>query len=441
MDCAMTIIRFLVAVMVVVLPVSGCLQSNNLASSGPFATTAIQPENGAGFRNTGNGPVIQDRPVDGPTLVKLDQPGALPEGKRVALIIGNGGYGDWIGRLENPRNDANDLAAALKRVGFEVTLVTDVSRDGMTRAVLEFENELRDSAVGLFFYAGHAVQVNGRNFMIPTDSRLQVSDAHPDAIADYVALETVEIDRVLGRMGVAGTELNIVILDACRNNPFSAASRSVSRGLAQTIAPRGTFVAYATAPGNVAEDGVGRNSPYTGSLVKHLATPGLKLEDLFKEVRRDVAKQTDGRQTPWENSSVFGDFFFVPAAARSEPPEVAARPTTSDAPEKSDVIEAQQALWTLGHYKGAISGELDRNTTDAIRTWQSGHGLDASGELVKAQVPFMKSDVARQRNQVAEDNRTAGQQEPAPPAAVEPPAAATAPPGRNSGYNIIFNPP
>ena len=146
-------------------------------------------------------------------------------------------------------------------------------------------------------------------------------------------LKTVDIDEVLGSMENAEADLNIVVLDACRDNPFPSNTRGMSRGLAQTSAPRGTFVAYATAPGDVAEDGTGRNSPYTTALAEAIRTPGLKLEDVFKQVRREVALQTDGRQTPWENSSIFGDFYFTPPAPEPEPAPVAITPPPEVAPQ------------------------------------------------------------------------------------------------------------
>lgn len=306
--------------------------------------------------------------------------------RRVALVIGNGDYGGNIGKLSNPTNDAVDMAEALQRTGFEVQLLTNVGRDEMQRAVLEFDRNLRDSDVGLFYYAGHAVQVNGRNFMIPTGAKLDITSNREDAIADYVALETLEIDNVLGRMGNAETELSIVILDACRNNPFNQGSRSLSRGLAQTSAPRATFVAYATSPGNIAQDGAGENSPYTAAIVETLEVPGLKLEDVFKKVRQNVALQTDGKQIPWENSSVFGDFYFTDPAIVVPPKPVLT---------KDEYIEVQRLLARMGFHRGSITGVPDERTREAIIQWQTLHGLELNGEIVKAQIPFLRTDAVR----------------------------------------------
>ncbi|MDH3661203.1 MAG: caspase family protein [Alphaproteobacteria bacterium] len=258
-------------------------------------------------------------------------------GRRVALIIGNSNYRGSISSLLNPANDARDVARSIESVGFDVDLLLDATRDEMNKAVLAFKDRLHDSDVGLFYYAGHAVQVNGRNFMMPVESDLQITDMRQDTLADYVSLETVEIDHVLGRMAAAEPDLNIVILDACRDNPFKGSTRGLSRGLAQTLAPRGTFIAYATAPGKVAEDGRGNNSPYTSALVEAVKIPGLKIEDVFKQVRRDVALQTDGRQTPWENSSIYGDFYFTPPAPTPPLTATLPEPLPAPAPEKAPV--------------------------------------------------------------------------------------------------------
>lgn len=360
-----------------------------------------------GALNADGEPLIERSRVTGPTTVASDftpTAGALDD--RVALVIGNSDYGPGIGRLTNPINDATDMAEALKRTGFTVKLLLNASREDMQRAVLEFDQDMRKSDVGLFYYAGHAVQVNGRNFMIPMEAKLDISGSRPEAVADYVALETLEIDNVLGRMGNAETDLSIVILDACRNNPFNQGARGISRGLAQTSAPRGTFVAYATSPGKIAHDGNGENSPYTSAIVKNLETPGLKLEDVFKKVRQDVALQTDGDQIPWENSSVFGDFYFNPSQPSAEPepsvvaatpPAAAPLPAAQPAPSLSrdDYAEVQELLTRIGFYDGPTTGELDEKTRNAIVQWQALHGLELNGEVTKSEIPFLRTDAVR----------------------------------------------
>ena len=353
---------------------AGCSGAPDEVSRAPFESGAVVDENDARYQTTSLTLASDDRATAG----KLD--------RRVALIIGNSDYGSDIGRLKNPTNDALDMAEALRNTGFEVQLLTNVSREEMMRAVLAFDSKLRGSDVGLFYYAGHAVQVNGRNFLIPTSANLDISSSQEDTIADYVALETVDINNVLGRMGNAETDLSIVILDACRNNPFSQGSRSLSRGLAQTSAPRGTFVAYATAPGKIAQDGEGENSPYTAAIVDALEVPGLKLEEVFKKVRQDVALQTSGKQIPWENSSVFGDFYFTEPVETAPPKPV----LTED-----EYREVQILLARLGFYRGSINGVPDEKTREAVIQWQTLHGLDLDGEIVRAYIPFLRTDAAR----------------------------------------------
>jgi hypothetical protein len=247
----------------------------------------------------------------GASAASAQQPGRSPnpsadEGmrheRRVALVIGNAAYGAGIGSLANPSKDAAAVAQALRAADFEVTLKLNVRRDEMLRAMADFGRSLRDGGVGLFYYAGHAVQMGGSNYLIPLGANVDNED--------YVPIETVDLNDVLARMGGAENRLNIVILDACRNNPFRTQARGVTRGLAPTLAPTGTYIAYAAAPGQVAFDGNARNSPYTSALVDELAQPGLRLEDVFKRVGARVVGETKGSQTPWTSSSITGDFYF-----------------------------------------------------------------------------------------------------------------------------------
>ena len=220
----------------------------------------------------------------------------------MALVIGNGAY--RMGPLRNPRTDARDLAAALRELGFEVIEKHDVGYNEMLRAVIEFGRALQDGGVGLFYYAGHGLQLDGKNYLIPTDASIE----RPE----YVPVETLDLDQVLARMDAARNRLNVVILDACRDNPFARSFRNVPRGLTQALAPSGTFLAYATAPGDVAADGQGRNSPYAEAILAALQPPGLALEEVFKRVGMQVRDRTGGQQTPWTSSSVVGEFYFRP---------------------------------------------------------------------------------------------------------------------------------
>ena len=221
---------------------------------------------------------------------------------RVALVIGNGAYTN-LPPLRNPVNDAEDIAAMLETKDFDVTLRINQSHRQMLDEIARFDAKLRQGEVGLFYFAGHGVQVNGVNYLIPVGANIK---------RDYlIPAEAVSANSVLGAMESAANELNIVILDACRNNPFPKTFRSVSRGLAKLDAPTGSIVAYATAPGSVAADGDGRNGVYTKHLLKAMNTPGLKVEEVFKRVRIGVEEETKGDQTPWEESSLKGDFYFT----------------------------------------------------------------------------------------------------------------------------------
>ncbi len=220
---------------------------------------------------------------------------------RVALVIGNAAY--ETAPLSNPVNDARDMAAALRAHGFEVTLGTDWTKRQMEDAIRAFGSRLRAGRVGLFYFAGHGMQVGGRNFLVPIGFRLGTESE--------VEYEAVDTGRVLGQMEDAGSGVNVVILDACRNNPFGRGFRSVEQGLARLAAPTGSFIGYATAPGSVAADGKGRNGTYTAALLEALRVPGLKVEEVFKRVRQSVARETAQKQVPWDSSSLVGDFYFV----------------------------------------------------------------------------------------------------------------------------------
>jgi len=227
--------------------------------------------------------------------------------KRVALVIGNSAYKD--APLNNPVNDARDMAAALRMLGFDVIEKTNVTQKEMNRAIVQFGEKLRADTIALFYYAGHGMQVKGKNYLIPIDAQI-----HSEA---SVRVETVDIDGVLDQLMVS--PLNIVVLDACRNNPFERRFRSFGGGLAQMDAPKGSLIAYATAPGKTAADGENRNGLYTQELLKHIQTPGLPLETVFKRVRVGVMRASGETQTPWETSSLTGEFFFRPVAGAPSP--------------------------------------------------------------------------------------------------------------------------
>src|SRR5215475_9835930 len=225
----------------------------------------------------------------------------IAKNKRLALVIGNSAYKE--SPLLNPVNDAKDMAQILSGLGFEVIYKQNVSQAEMKSAIREFGNNIVKGDVALFYFAGHGAQVNGENYLIPVDAVITKEEE--------IEYESVNAGLVLAQMTSAANKLNIVILDACRNNPFARSFRSQTHGLAQIRASSGTIIAYATEPGSVAADGRGRNGIYTEELLKAMRSPGLKIEDVFKQVRVAVRNKTQGKQTPWESSSLEGDFYFI----------------------------------------------------------------------------------------------------------------------------------
>ena len=232
--------------------------------------------------------------------------------KRVALVIGNGAY-PGAGALKNPANDAKDIAAKLRRLGFDVIVHTNVRQKEMLRALTEFGEKVQSGSEALFFYAGHGMQVRGRNYLIPIDAEIRGESS--------VSSEAVDVDQLLDKLSPA--RLSVVILDACRNNPFERRFRGGGQGLAQINAPAGTLIAYATAPGKVAADGEGRNGLYTAELLGAMDVPGVKIEDVFKRVRANVVKKSNEAQMPWESSSLTGDFYFRGGGGGAVPPAAA----------------------------------------------------------------------------------------------------------------------
>jgi formylglycine-generating enzyme required for sulfatase activity len=219
---------------------------------------------------------------------------------RLALVIGNSAYAN--SPLKNPINDARAMAQTLRGLGFEVIVRENADYREMRRAVIEFGVKLQAGGVGLFYYAGHGIQVAGRNYLIPVDATIKSESE--------IEVESIDVAMVLARMETAKNRLNIVVLDACRDNPFGRSFRTAARGLASVDAPTGTMIAYATSPGRVSADGTGANSPYTAALVTVLREAALKLEEVFKRVSGVVRRQTNGQQVPWFASSVDGDFIF-----------------------------------------------------------------------------------------------------------------------------------
>jgi len=238
--------------------------------------------------------------------------GTLP---RHALVIGNSRYQE--SPLRNPANDARAIADTLKQAGFEVAESLDATREAMLQAIEAYSGRLQQQrAVGLFYFAGHGVQLAWRNYLIPVDA---VVDNEED-----IRTRAVDLGALLGGLGRAKNPMNIVILDACRDNPFGRRFPLGQKGLSQFDAPPGSLLAYATAPGNVASDGQGKNGLYTENLLREIRIPEAKIEDVFKRVRLNVRRRSHGRQIPWESTSLEEDFYFLPPKEPGKLPEAVA---------------------------------------------------------------------------------------------------------------------
>jgi uncharacterized caspase-like protein len=261
-------------------------------------------------------------------------------GRRVALVIGNGAY-ENAPALPNPPNDARRVAESLRGLGFEVMERFDRNYAAMQTTLGEFADKLQGAKVGLFFYAGHALQVAGENYLVPVNAKLE-----REAQLTYQAVTVQAVLRIME----AEVPTRLVLLDACRDNPLARTlarsmggtrSTMVGQGLAGIQAGVGTLIAYATAPGEVAFDGAGQNSPFTTALLEHIASPGLEVRQVLSRVRGSVLDMTDNRQVPWDSSSLRGDFYFVPRLV--EPPQQV--PAPSSAAPAADNRAFELAFW------------------------------------------------------------------------------------------------
>ncbi len=235
----------------------------------------------------------------------------FPQEKRLALVIGNGDYN--LGSLKNPENDARSMEKALTEIGFKVLKYENLRQKELAKAIDEFGNLLQDYDVGLFFYAGHGIQAKGFNYLMPVDAEL--------ATESDIEFNCVRADRVLGKMEDAKNRVNMIILDACRNNPFEEIwTRSArGRGLATMSAPAGSLIAYATSPGKTASDGDGDNGLFTSGLLAYMNEPGITAIQMFQKVTAHVLLESRGIQLPWVSTSMTGDFFLVPGSGKSDP--------------------------------------------------------------------------------------------------------------------------
>jgi len=315
--------------------------------------------------------------------VKMAPPVSTPRyAKRVALVIGNADYP--FSPLNNSVNDAQDITQALQALGFEVIYRENASQQTMEQAMRLFRQKLGANTVGLFFFSGHGVQFEGQNYLIPTSmTTLSVSD---------VKYKSVSAGYVLSEMEQAGNTTNIIILDACRNNPFERGFRGMQRGLARMNSLDGSLIAYATSPGNVANDGSGRNSPYSKNLLTFMRQPGLSIEQMFKQVRIAVKQETSGTQTPWESSSLTTDFYFAGKGSEL---------TTSTQPQKKCTLTLAEASYQgqcrngVPHGYGKMryldgqfyQGEFRNGVRHGQGTHSFPDGFELSGYWVNGKLP------------------------------------------------------
>ncbi|MEY4294719.1 MAG: hypothetical protein RLY82_407, partial [Pseudomonadota bacterium] len=224
---------------------------------------------------------------------------AFADGSRLALVVGNGAYAD--GPLANPAHDAKDVAELLRKAGFDVVLHVDADKETLSKAVHQFGKQIKNPAVkvGVFYYAGHGIQREWRNYLVPVSAKIKT--------AGDVLRQTVEMSDLLSYMTHSKGRSFLVVLDACRDDPFGNDYRPTLKGLSPLDAPAGSLLAFSTAPGSVAKDGEGRNGLYTSHLLKEFARSGVKVEDAFKRVRLNVRIDSQGRQVPWENTSLEDD--------------------------------------------------------------------------------------------------------------------------------------
>ena len=311
----------------------GSTQSDHTKDSdptSPLTDAKSSSETPAPLNSSSIAPVAEIQPVADLVPKSIEPSAQVESEQRLALIIGNSNYKS--SPLINPTNDARAMAIALQKLGFTVIKKENAGREDMMTSVREFGNRLKDKGgIGLFYYAGHGIQSKGVNYLIPTDANI--------AGEDELSTRAYDSAEVLEKMDTAKNRINMVILDACRDNPFAKSFRSGSRGLASVAtAPSGTLIAYATSPGSVASDGSGANGLYTEQLLNAIAEPGLKLEDVFKKVRVNVMERSEKKQTPWETSSVTGDFYFNPGETQIASVRPALVPAKATAPRVLQIL-------------------------------------------------------------------------------------------------------
>lgn len=331
--------------------------------------------------------------------------------KRVALVVGNSAYVNAT-PLANPVNDAGEMAKVLTEAGFEVILGLDLDKRGFDGKVRDFAGALEGADVALFYYAGHGLQVAGRNFLVPVDASMgKERDLDFEGVSVDFVMKQMELER--------DNKTNIVFLDACRDNPLArnlarsmgTRSASVGKGLAQVETGVGTFIAYSTQPGNVALDGDGANSPFTAALVKGVRLPGRNLTSVMVEVRKDVLAVTQGKQVPWDHSSLTGDFFFqLAAAAPGTKPGVAEKPSEAELQarlraleeelkKKSDPAQTQKMV-ELAQIKEQVRSSLEANQSDQTEMFEMFRDRTKSGSDAAMARSKIHMRMARRSQQV-----------------------------------------
>jgi hypothetical protein len=303
---------------------------------------------------------------------------ALAE-NRIALVIGNSAY-RTVSALPNPANDAKAMAALLRSAGFEVVSAPDLTQAEMRQVIGDFAAEAGrkgpDSVV-LVFYAGHGVQIDGENFLVPVDVNLTKESDVP--------LQAMRLADLMNALSAVPSKTRIVMLDACRNNPFSEINKVTGRGLAIVDAPAGSIVSYSTSPGAEAEDGTGADSPYTTAVLAVAKEPGLPIEQAFKRIRLSVHESTVGRQTPWESSSLTTDFFFFPGAGGARPAPTPSKPQTVESWRRQ--IQGKPA-------RAAYEFVIGADTVEAYEAFVALYGAPPFG-------PRVRSLLERRREMVA----------------------------------------
>jgi Caspase domain/Domain of unknown function (DUF4189)/Putative peptidoglycan binding domain len=318
--------------------------------------------------------------------------------KRVALVVGNSSYTSTM-PLRTPANDAADVAGALDRLGFDVIRGIDLDYAGMRERVKLFSERLVGADVGLFYYGGHGIQVSGKNYLVPVDAKLNAASD-----LDFVAMD---LDLVLRNME-RETPTNIVFLDACRDNPLVAnlaksmgtRSTAITRGLARVESGVGTLIAFATQPGNVALDGTGRNSPFAAALLKVIERPGVPISDVMISVRRDVLRETENRQVPWDHSSLTGQFYFAaptPAPAATAPTADPVQPNLELAFWDSIKNEKNPRLFEayLGRYPNGVFAAIAKVVLQDVKA-AAQQAADVAGDKLAISDPALVRE-ARER--------------------------------------------